>query len=53
MVKRSVFSKYLVMPKDSPEHRQFREDLWIGCASIACQYYLSTRLSRNGIDTKS
>jgi hypothetical protein len=38
---KNVFSEYLAKPKDSPEHRLFREQLWLGGASFTCRYYLS------------
>jgi len=47
MQAKSIFSKYLALPKDHPQHRQFREDLWLGGPEVGCRYYLSMILKRD------
>lgn len=47
MATKSAFSKYLALPKDHPQHRQFREELWLGGSEVACRYYLSMILKRD------
>jgi hypothetical protein len=47
MTERNIFSEYLALPKDSPKHRQFREELWLGTPCHACRYYLSMLLHRD------
>jgi hypothetical protein len=37
----NVFSESLAKPKDSPQHRRLREDLWLVGPAHACRYYLS------------
>ncbi len=44
---KNVFSEYLALPKDSPQHRQLREELWLGGSEHACRYYLSIVLGRD------
>jgi hypothetical protein len=41
------FSPYLNKPIDSPEHRQFREELWLVGPEHACRYYLSMLTKRD------
>jgi hypothetical protein len=43
----SIFSEYLAMPKDSPQHRQLRDELWLGGEEHACRYYLSILMGRD------
>jgi hypothetical protein len=43
----SAFSHYLKQPIDSPEHRQFRADLWLGGSEFTCRYYLSLLVRRD------
>ena len=42
-----LFSECLALPKDSPQHKQLREDLWLVGAAHACRYYLSIILNRD------
>ena len=44
---KSIFSEYLALPKDSPQHRQLREELWLVGPEHACRYYLSIILGRD------
>ncbi len=41
MAAKSIFSEYLALLKNSPQHRQLREELWLGGDEHACRYYLS------------
>jgi hypothetical protein len=43
----NIFSEYLALPKDSPQHRQLRGESWLGGASHACRYYLSIIVGRD------
>ena len=47
MTTKNVFSESLALPKESPQHRQLREELWLGGADHACRYYLSIILRRD------
>ena len=47
MTAKNMFSEYLALPKDSPQHRSFREELWLGGSAHACRYYLSIILGRD------
>jgi hypothetical protein len=47
MSAKSIFSEYLALPKDSPQHKQFRKELWLGGTGPACRYYLSILLGRD------
>jgi hypothetical protein len=44
---KTIFSKYLAKPKDSPEHRRFREELWLVGPPHSTKYYLSIILGRD------
>ena len=46
----NIFSQYLNKPVDSPEHRQFRAELWLAGPSHACRYYLSILTQRDYFD---
>jgi hypothetical protein len=43
----SIFSEYLALPKNSPQHQLLREQLWLGGVMHECQYYLSVLLERD------
>jgi hypothetical protein len=47
MAAKSIFSEYLALPKDSPQHKELREELWLGGHEHACRYYLSIILGHD------
>lgn len=47
MTANHIFSEYLALPKDSPQHRQLRDELCLGGEEHACRYYLSIVLGRD------
>ncbi len=47
---KNIFSEYLAKPKDSREHIQLREELWLGGPSHICRYYLSVLTKRDFFD---
>jgi hypothetical protein len=47
MAAKNICSEYLALPKDSPEHKRLRDELWLGGPDHACRYYMSILLGRD------